>query len=199
MSAQLYYTPTSCGAASYIAAKKANTLGKSVHANLVDIGSHIIKSGPLVGKSFYDVNPKGNVGTLIMPDGTLLNENAVILQYIADTADGISIAPADGTSARYAMQCKLSWISSELHASIGPLFNQSLSPEVRAFHVAKVKTKLDFLETKELVGGKKFLFEDSFSIADCLTYVMYKRLTQSFVDSKPYWRSRPMAQLKGLL
>jgi hypothetical protein len=65
MAAQLYYTPSSCGAANYISAYKAGLIGSKVEAFEVDIGSHTILTGPSTGKSFYEVNPKGNVPALV--------------------------------------------------------------------------------------------------------------------------------------
>ena len=74
---KLYYTPTSCGAASFISAYSA---GLPFQCETVNLQTHTTASGA----DFYAINPKGNVGTLILDDGTLLNENVAILSYIAD-------------------------------------------------------------------------------------------------------------------
>ena len=74
---KLYYTSTSCGAASFIA---AFTAGITIDAEQVDIRTHLTASGA----DFYAINPKGNVPTLVLDDGTVLNENTAILQFIAD-------------------------------------------------------------------------------------------------------------------
>lgn len=74
---KLYYTPTSCGAASFIAAHAANV---NVECEQVDLGSHQTASG----SDFFSVNPKGNVPALAFHDGTVLNEGAAVLQWIAD-------------------------------------------------------------------------------------------------------------------
>ena len=72
---KLYYTPTSCGAASFISAYVA---GLSLEAETVNIGTHVTASGA----DFYAINPKGNVPTIV--DGkTVLNENVATLSYIA--------------------------------------------------------------------------------------------------------------------
>ena len=73
---KLYYTSTSCGAASFIAAYYA---GLRFECETVDLATHITASA----EDFYGINPKGNVGTLVLDDGTLLNENVAILFYIA--------------------------------------------------------------------------------------------------------------------
>lgn len=74
---KLYYSPTYCGAASFIAAFAA---GVNVECEQVDLTSHQTASGT----NFYDVNPKGNVPCLVFHDGTVLNEGAAVLQWIAD-------------------------------------------------------------------------------------------------------------------
>lgn len=74
---KLYYTPTSCGAASFIAAHIA---GVKLDTERVDLPSHKTESGV----DFYSINPKGNVPTLVLDDGIVLNEGASVLQWIAD-------------------------------------------------------------------------------------------------------------------
>ena len=73
---KLYYTSTSCGAASFISAFSANI---NLETEQVDIRSHITSSGA----DFYSINPKGNVPALVLDNGTLLNENVAVLSYIA--------------------------------------------------------------------------------------------------------------------
>ena len=59
---KLYYTSTSCGAASFIAAVAA---GLKIDAEQVDLSTHKTSSGA----DFYAINPKGNVPALITNDG----------------------------------------------------------------------------------------------------------------------------------
>ena len=75
---KLYYTPTSCGAASFISAYKAGL--HDIETEQVSLADHKTASGV----DFYTINPKGNVPCLVLNDGTILNENAAVLQYIAD-------------------------------------------------------------------------------------------------------------------
>ena len=74
---KLYYSPTSCGAASFIAAYAASV---NMECEQVDIMSHKTASGG----DFYTINPKGNVPCLVFHDGTFLNEGAAVMQWIAD-------------------------------------------------------------------------------------------------------------------
>ena len=81
---KLYYTSTSCGAASFIA---AFTAGIKLESEQVTLQTHLTASGV----DFYTINPKGNVPTLVLNDGTVLNENTAILQYIADQVSSTMI------------------------------------------------------------------------------------------------------------
>jgi glutathione S-transferase len=75
--ATLYYTTSSCGAASFSAAV---TAGLHLKADQVAFATHTTNSGA----DFYQINPKGNVPCIVLEDGTVLNEGAATLQYIAD-------------------------------------------------------------------------------------------------------------------
>jgi glutathione S-transferase len=74
---KLYYTATSCGAASFIAAVAAKV---TLQVDQVSLMDHKTSSGI----DCYTINPKGHVPALVLDDGTLLNEGAATLQYIAD-------------------------------------------------------------------------------------------------------------------
>ena len=65
---KLYYTPTSCGAASFLAASIG---GLQFDSEVVDLPTHKTKSGT----DFYTINPKGNVPTVVLPDGSILFAN----------------------------------------------------------------------------------------------------------------------------
>lgn len=91
------------------------------------------------------MNPKGNVPALVLADGTLLNEGAATLQWIADQAPASGLAPPHGSSARYLLINALNYLASELHASYGPLFNPAITEEGRAAALAKLHTKLAYV------------------------------------------------------
>eukprot|EP00899_Mesostigma_viride_P016057 jgi/Mesvir1/24452/Mv21820-RA.1 len=184
--AQLYFTPTSCGAASYISALKAGILGKSVEANLVDIRAHKVLSGPKKGEDYYAVNVKGNVPGLVLEDGTLLNEGSAVLQWLADQNAEAHLAPANGTTARYVLQSKLNYIASEVHSSCGPLFNPALTGEMRDAAAAKLKSKLDFLSKHEITPGKNYLVGNGFTVADAYLYIVLSWMPYLKVDLSAY-------------
>ncbi|CEP02536.1 GST C-terminal domain-containing protein [Plasmodiophora brassicae] len=181
MVAELYYTPTSCGASNYIAAHKAGLIGSKVNAYQVDLQTHKVTTGPNKDKDFYQINPKGNVPCLVLEDKTILNENAATLQWIADQNPTSELAPAAGTSARYLIQAKLSYISSEVHSLVGPLFNPATPNEVKEWLKAKLKTKYEHLVKHEL-NNKKYLVGNKFTVADSYLYIVLSWMKYLGVD-----------------
>lgn len=79
---KLYYSPQSCGAASFIAAWS----GK-VQLECEQVDYH--KNRTASGVEFTSINPKGNVPSLVLDDGTLLNENIAVLKWIANHVSNV--------------------------------------------------------------------------------------------------------------
>lgn len=166
---KLYYTATSCGASSFIAAFTANV---KLETEQVDIRSHQTASGV----DFYTINPKGNVPTLVTDSGDVLNENIASLLFIADQNPG-SVGAAPGTPERHLLVNALSYIASEVHPSIGCFFAPGLAEDVTAYFRDRVSKKLAYLESN-FIGEKAFVVGDSFTVADsylyiCLTWTKY--------------------------
>lgn len=173
---KLYYTPTSCGAASFIAAFMA---GVNIETEQVDIRNHKTRDGG----DYYSINPKGNVPCLILDDGTMLNEGAAVLQYIADQNPG-SVAPQFGTSERYLVQNALNYIASEVHPNIGGLFYPN-SEEIKGYLKGRAMHKLEYLE-KVLLANKQYLVGNSCSIADCYLYIVLSWCPMVDVDMNSF-------------
>ncbi len=186
---KLYYTPTSCGAASFIAAVAA---GIKIDAEQVNIGTHVTDSGA----DYYAINPKGNVPALILDDGTVLNEGAAVLQYIADQAPG-KIAGEYGTKERYLVQNTLNYLASEVHASYGPLF-YGLEGEAKAAQVKKIGTKFDYI-SKNLLNGHQYLVGDKFSIADAYFYIILSWSGYVGVDLSAHPEIKAYSEFVGAL
>jgi len=165
---KLFYTPTSCGAASFIS---AYSIGLNLDCEQVNIMTHKTNSG----QDFYHINPKGNVPCLVLDDGTILNENIAVLSWIADQVSLVNpskIAPLNGTQDRYLVLNCLSYIASELHPSIGGLFAKN-SEEITGFIRNKCSMKLTYCENVLLGGGKEFLvWSDKPTIADFYMFVV---------------------------
>lgn len=159
---KLYYTPTSCGAASFITATLG---GLDFDSETVDLGSHKTQSGA----DFYAVNPKGNVPTLAFADGSILNENVASLTYLADKGNA-GLAPAEGTPERYQYLNDVAFVSSELHQGFSPLFNSELTPEAREAAGANTLQRVE--KFTKMLDGNSFLNGKSLSAADVYAYVV---------------------------
>lgn len=81
------------------------------------------------------------------------------------------MAPEPKSTGRYLVQQGLNWVASELHAASGPLFNPSLSAEVKAFCLDRLKAKYKTLNDL-LLKDKPFLTGDKFTVADSYAYIV---------------------------
>jgi len=146
----------------------AHVAKTDVDSEQVDLKTHTTTSGA----DFYKINPKGNVPALVLPNGVVLNEGAAILQWIADNGTGErKIAPANGTVARYQVQNILNYVASEVHTSVGGLFNPKWDDAAKAVIKDRAYQKFDYL-TKNDLNGKNYLVGDSFTIADAYLYIV---------------------------
>jgi len=169
MGPKLYYTSHSCSAASFIAAW---SIRLNIDCEQVDTQTHKTHSG----LDFYSINPKGNVPCLVLNDGTILNENVAVLNWIADQVGLINttmkIAPLNGTQDRYMVMNCLSFVATELHPTIGGLFAKN-SEEITNWMRNKCDMKLRYLENVLLCEGKEFLvWQDAPTIADFYCFVV---------------------------
>jgi glutathione S-transferase len=80
------------------------------------------------------------------------------------------LAPASGTPARYRLQEWLNYITSELHKSVGSLFNSKMPKEWQDQVKEGISGRFDFL-SKQL-GGKSYLTGDTFTVADGYLYTI---------------------------
>ena len=160
---KLYYSPASCGAASYIA---ASYTGLKFDSETVDLKSHKTASG----QDFYQVNSKGNVPALVTPKG-VLSEGPSVLQYIADQAPDLKLAPAFGSFERYQLIDTFNYIGSEVHKAYSPLFNPSWDDATKQKFKDAVYTKLNYVE-QHLIGQNTFLNPEQLTIATIYLYVV---------------------------
>ena len=160
---KLYYSPVSCGAASFIAAEYA---GLKFDSDVVDLKAHKTSSG----QDFYQINPKGNVPALVTSKG-LLSEGPAVLQFIADQAPESKLAPAFGSFERYQLIDTLNYVGNEVHKAYGSLFNPSWDDATKQKFKDAVYVKLDYLE-KHYIGQDPFLNPQQPTIATIYLFVV---------------------------
>jgi glutathione S-transferase len=155
----LFYSPLACSMSARIALAEAGAA-----ANFFEVDPHS-KRLLATGEDYRAINPLGYVPALRLDDGTVLTENAAILQFVADAHPAAGLAPPESDPlARAKLRQWLSFIGTELHKGLMlPLLVRDAPPEVRAWTVRKYSSRLAYLDDK--LEGREFLLE-RFSVAD---------------------------------
>lgn len=160
---KLYYMPGACSLSPHIVLRE---LGLPFELERVDT-----KAGKTEhGADFRALNPKGYVPVLQLDDGRTLTEGPAIVQYLADLAPEAKLAPRNGSFERYQLQEWLNYITSELHKSLGSLFNPALPADVKQAAKQAIGSRFDYL-TRRLSGGA-FLTGAQFTVADAYLFVV---------------------------
>jgi glutathione S-transferase len=154
---KLYYSPGACSLAPHIALREA---GFPVDLVRVNVAKRELQGGG----DFTAINPLGYVPVLALDDGDLLTEGPAILQFIADQASATVLAPKAGTRERTRLQSWLAFINSELHQSLGTLFNPNLHTSTREAVVVRIRGRLDW--AAQQLQGRAFLVGERYSVAD---------------------------------
>ena len=159
----LYFSPLACSLATRIALYEA---GAEANYLEVDPKTKVVQKD---GSDFRAVNPLGLVPTLRTDDGTVLTENAAILQYVAERFPDANLAPRSGLE-RARLQQWLCFIGTELHKALFiPLFDKKAPEGTAANALAKGESRLAFLNAH--LDGREFLL-DQFSVADAYLYTV---------------------------
>ena len=159
----LYYAPGACSLAPHIALREA---GLQFDLKKVSTKTKEMEDGG----DFRSVNPLGYVPALKLPDGGLMTEAPVILQYIADQAPEKSLAPANGTPERYRLHAILNFIATELHKSFSPLFNPNLGDDAKAVFRSRLLDRFKWIDSK--LADQDWLMGDRFGIADAYLFTI---------------------------
>lgn len=179
MTTKFYYTPGSCSLSPHIALREADLPFELVQ---VDLGEKKLKSG----ESFLAINPKGYVPALVLDNGQLLTEGAIIVQWIADQKPERQLAPKQGTPERHKLQEWLHFIATELHKGFGPVNNPKTNEEAKQFFKARLLSRFEFLNRS--LEGRRYLVGDSFTVADGYAYYTLRNLRKldaSVLDKSP--------------
>jgi glutathione S-transferase len=131
------------------------------------------------GADYREIYPVGLVPLLRLDDGSLLRENAAILQYIAARYPQAELVPADAAE-RARVQQWLSFIGTELHKGLFiPLFDQKAPEGTRPHVLKKQESRLKYLN--DYLSGRDFLL-DRFTVADAYLYTVLNWTTATSVD-----------------
>ncbi len=159
---KLYYSAGACSLSPHIVLRE---LGNKFELEAVDLGTKQTKSG----KDYTKINPKGYVPALELENGEVLTEGPAIVQYLADKANS-DILPKAGTMERYRAMEMLNYITSELHKSMGSLFDKSITPEAKKATIEKISKRIDHLDA--ILGKHPYVLGDKFSVADAYAFTV---------------------------
>lgn len=154
---KLYFSPGSCSLSPHIALREA---GLDFELVRVDTRTHTYGDG----QDYYKINELGYVPVLQTDGGEVFREGTTLIQYIADQAPGVGLAPANGTLERYRLQEWLSFLSTEIHKGFIPLFYGASAEGY--FDIARAKLLERFQWVDAQLADKAHLMGDQFTIAD---------------------------------
>lgn len=174
---KLFYLPGACSLAPHIVLCETET-----PVTLVKVDRSTKQTDE--GADFLDINPKGYVPALQLEDGQVLTEAQVILQYLADQPQGSALAPRAGTLERYQLQEWLSFISTELHKTVGSFFNPKQTPDWKAVATDILHKRLAWLE--EQLQGREFALGNTFSVADAYLFTVLSWTVRVKFDLSPW-------------
>jgi len=133
------------------------------------------------GVDYFTINPKGAVPALELANKEVLTENVAIQQYLADEYKATPLLPPVGNFKRYRVLEWLSYISSDLHKSFAPLFNPTISQEIKdQYFMPPLKQKFEWID--EHLRKNKFLMGDQFTLCDIYLFVVSRWLAAFDMD-----------------
>lgn len=180
---KLYYAPQSCALAPHIVAAEA---GIPITAVSVDIPT--LKTD--TGIDYLTINPKGFVPALELSDGQVLTENAAILQFLADQAPAVGLAPPNGTFERSRLHEMLHYLGTDIHRGYSPLFRRETPAQTREERQSSLRRHYAVLDTQ--LSRTQFLLGHQFSVADAVSLYL-DALGEA--HSVGYFPVRPPAKL----
>lgn len=169
---KLYFSPLACSMATRIALYEAG-----IDAEFIEVDGR--KKRTLNnGGDYLKVNPLGLVPVLEEDDGRLLKENTAVLKRVARLSGGkLPVPESEAERADYDQW--LSFISSELHKGISPLFDRTAPAEAKAYALKKLEGRLDYLASH--LEGRAYLLS-AFSVADAYLVTVLNWLAVTPLD-----------------
>ena len=157
----LYFSPLACSLATRIACAEAG-----LPATFVEVERKTRRTSN--GHDFHAIHPLGLVPALELDDGSVLFENAAILQYVAEQSP-VQLAPTDPLG-RARLRQWLSFVGTELHKVVYlPLLEAEAPDGARAYALAKADARLAFVAAR--LAERDYLL-DEFTVADAYLFTV---------------------------
>ncbi|MFI4956512.1 MAG: glutathione binding-like protein [Gammaproteobacteria bacterium] len=177
---KLYFSKGACSLAVRIVAHELDIT--------LDYEAVNLHSGPTKttasGKDYLSISPKGNVPVLVLDNGEILTENAVIQQYLADTHPSPMLPPLNDFK-RYRVLEWLNFMSSDMHKAFSPLFNPNVPAEIKEnIFIPIVRMRLETIN--EGLEGRTYLLGDHFTLPDAYCFVTLRWLASFKISLADY-------------
>jgi glutathione S-transferase len=160
---KLYYSPGACSMSPHIVAQEA---GIPLTLEAVNLKTKVTATG----KDYNTINSKGSVPCLELDNGQILTEGPAIVQYLADLKPEAKLAPANGTFERVRLQEWLNFVTSDMHKTLGGMFNPKMPDEFKAVVKEMLGKRFDWLSAQ--LTGKDYLTGAQFTIADAYLFTV---------------------------
>ena len=173
----LYFSPMACSLASRITLYEAG----AGDAQFIEVDPKTKRT--LDGANYRDIYPLGLVPLLRLDDGSLLSENAAILQYIA------ARYPDCGARARERDRTRPAAAMAVLHRhgiaqrTVYPAVRSKSAGGTRQHTLSKYESRLKYLN--DHLTGRQYLL-DRFTVADAYLYTILNWTVPTHVDLTPY-------------
>ncbi len=174
---KLYYSPGACSLAPHIVLLEA---GYAFELEKVDIPNKKTASGA----DYWQINPKGYVPALQLDNGEVLTEVSTILQYLADQKPASGLVPAAGTMARYRLMEALNFVATEVHKSVGALFNPAMTPEMKEVQKGYIARRFSALD--RMLADRPWMTGEAFSVADAYLFNVLRWCGYHKIDLAPW-------------
>jgi glutathione S-transferase len=152
--------------------------------NELGLACDVVKTNLSDRSELLKYNPQGKVPTLVLDNGQVLTECAVIMQYLADQKPEGGLLPKVGTWERYKTLEAVNFVATEIYNTLSVFFVKDISEETRTFHKAITEKKLEVLNS--ILGRTKFLAANQYTIADIYCYVVISWTKELGLDMGRY-------------
>ena len=172
---KLYYTPGACSLSPHIVLREA---GLAFDMERVDLATKKTETGA----DFTKINAKGQVPTLILDNGEKLTEGPAIVQYLGDRKPDAGLVAPAGSMERYHQIEWLNYVTSELHKTFTPLFDDRTPAAFRELAKEKLAKQYEYLNQhlakNQFLAGSKFTAADAYAF----TVINWSRVPSIAID-----------------
>lgn len=163
----LHYAPGACSIAAHIVLEE---IGAPFEAQPV-----ALRKGQQYEPAYLAINPRGKVPALVTTSG-VVTENVALLAYLADLAPEKQLLPRDAFARAQALSW-LGFLTSDMHASFGPLFVPQRFIDAEAAHAdlqekARARVAANLADVNARLAGREWAVGE-FSVVDAYLYPFF--------------------------